>query len=205
MKGSKIRRETTIAAVFSLTYLLLKIFHYHLDRFFQGVSFSIVTTIAFLFVLMLFGRQIYKIFNRRKRSRGRIKLRFVYYVPAIILIIPILYTISPVKIDSEKFESKVVLQGCYESGNNQARIRLRANDSFEIKWTVEAGTDDWYFGTYKLSRDTIFLTYVDRFPDKFGSVIINRGQTLTSLDRPGGNENYFIQFYIGNCRESELK
>jgi hypothetical protein len=201
MRNPKLRRELFLATIFSLVYLSLSIFNFHLERIFQGINIFWIRMICLAIIIILFVRQIFKIMHRRKKSKGRIKLRFIFYLPAIILFISIVYTLIPVKLDSENFESKVVLTGCYENGLSHARIRLRADNNFEIKWTNESNNVDWYFGSYKSSRDTIFLTYFDRFPDKFGSIVLNRGQTLSCLDKPQTLDNFFVQFYIGNCKE----
>src|SRR4051812_28379321 len=183
MRNPKLRRELLLAIIFSSFYLTINVFRYHLDKILQGIGIEGITLACFIILLLLLGIQIFKVIRRRKKSKGRIKLKFVYYLPAIILLVAILYTFSPIKFNSEKLESPIITKGCYEGGNSHAIIKFRANKKFEIKWTVESGADEWYFGTYKNEKDTLMLTYFDRFPEKFGSIVLNTGQSLSCIDR----------------------
>lgn len=200
MKHPKFRKELFLAIIFSAIYLSLRIFHYHFDRFFQGISIDIITYIVLGILVILLVVQIQKIIKRRKKSKGRIKLRFVYYIPAIILLLSILYTFTPYQFDSEKLEGKIILKACFEGGNSQATLRFRSDNSFEMKWIQENGYDEWYFGVFKMVKDTIFMTYTERFPEKFGSVVLNTGQALKCIDRPHTENGYYVPFYIGDCK-----
>lgn len=200
MKHPKLRKELFLAIIFSTIYLLLNIFQYHLENLLQGLPVDIIIIAIFILLVILFGIQVFKIISRRKKSKGRIKLKFIFYVPAIILLFAILYTFSPLKLDSEQLESKVILRGCYEGGNSNATIRFRADQTFEIKWTAESGYLERYHGTYRPVKDTFYLTYFDNSPEKFGSVVVNNGQSLICLDKPHLLENYYIIFYIGPCK-----
>ncbi|MGL4599096.1 MAG: hypothetical protein ACRCYO_16370, partial [Bacteroidia bacterium] len=42
---------------------------------------------------------------------------------------------SPWRLDSERLESDVVLRACFEGTQNQAFIKLRQDNSFELNWT----------------------------------------------------------------------
>lgn len=200
MKHPKLRKELFLAITFSTIYLLLNIFQYHLENILQGLPVNIIIIAILILLVILLGIQIFKIFRRRKKSKGRIKLKFIFYIPAIILLFAILYTFSPFKLDSEKLESKIILRGCYEGGNSNATIAFRADKSFEIKWKGETGYLDRYHGIYRTAKDTFYLTYFDNSPEKFGSVVINSGQSLICLDKSIQLENYFIIFYIGPCK-----
>ena len=200
MKQSKFKKELNLTVGFCSIYLLLKIFQYHLDKFFTGVPIDIIIKVLYVVLLVMFVTAIFTIFRRRSRSKGRIKLRFALYLPFIILLITVLYRFSPVKLDSEKLESKVVLHGCYEATGSQATIRLRTNKNFEIKWMSDAGADEWYSGTYSQNKDTFFLIYEDKIPDKFGSIILKSGQNLICLDNPQHKKEYYVLFTIGSCK-----
>jgi glucan phosphoethanolaminetransferase (alkaline phosphatase superfamily) len=199
MKHPKLRKELFLAIFFSAIYLLLNIFKYHLENILQGIPLDIISWILFLVILMLFVTQIFKIIRRRKKSKGRIKLKFIFYVPGIILLFALLYTFSPFKLDSEKLEGRTVLRGCYDSGTHRSTIRFRENKSFEIKWTAESGDKERYYGNYLQVKDTLFLTYINKTADKFGSIVLNNGQVLKCLDRPP-LQNYYVTFYVGTCK-----
>ncbi|MBC7536201.1 MAG: hypothetical protein H7258_10955 [Ferruginibacter sp.] len=200
MKHPKLRKELLLAVSFSIIYLLLSIFQFHLDKFLQGIRIDIIIGILLSILLIMLVIQVFKIISRRKKSKGRIKLKFVFYLPAIILAGTVIYAIIPFKLDSEKLESKVILRGCYEGGNSKAFIRFRANNNFEIKWKTEADNDEWFTGIYRQNKDTFFLTYYEKIPDKFGSIILNTGQSIKSLDKSQSLENAYISFYVGRCK-----
>ena len=200
MTHPKLRKELIIGISFTTVYLLMNIFQYHLDKFATGIPIHFLTNVILFVLIIFFGVDIFKIYRRRKKLKGRSKLKFPFYLPAIIALFGILYTFSPYKLNSEKLEGQVILRGCYESNTNKAVIRFRTNKTFEIKWSGEAGYADWFTGTYSQHKDTFFLIYFDKYPDKFGSIILNTGQILLSLDKPHLLENYYVPFYLGECK-----
>ena len=200
MNHPKLRKELLLAVSFSTIYLLFSIFQFHLDKFLQGIRIDIVVIILVVILTILLVIQSFKIISRRKKSKGRIKLKFIFYLPAIILAGTLFYAVIPFKLDSEKLESKVILRGCYEGGNSKAFIRFRADKSFELKWKTEADYDEWFTGIFRQNKDTFFLTYYEKIPDKFGNVILNTGQSIKSLDKSESLENAYISFYVGHCK-----
>lgn len=198
MNHPKLRKELLLAISFSLVYLFLRIFTYHLDKFLPGIRFDLISRVFFVLLLGLFGSQVYQIFRRRKKSRGRIKLKFVFYLPSLIILVALLYSFIPSSFNSEKLESPLVIQGCYEEGTTRGFIHFRQDKTFEIKMKTETDNVEWFYGNYQQKKDTLFLLYIDKQPYKFGSIILNTGQSLVTVDALHRMENY-IQFQVGSC------
>ncbi|MEO6671605.1 MAG: hypothetical protein ABIN36_19130 [Ferruginibacter sp.] len=202
MKHPKFRKELLLAIVLSALYFFLSIFYYHLERFGPGFSYEIIKKIVYISLFVVFGYQVYKINVRRKKSKGKVKLRWIFYTPALIVLSAILYYFSPIKLDSENLESKTILKGCYEGNSGRARIRLRKNKNFEISWTPDKSeSSDWFYGVYGQHLDTFFLTYEERTPGKVGGRIINTGRNLVSVDTSQSKDKDYIVFLIGDCNK----
>lgn len=202
MKHPKFRKELLLSIVVCALYLFLNIFYYHLERFGPGFSYDVIRKIIYAILFIILGYQVYKIRMRRKKSKGKIKLRWIFYMPAVIALAGILYNFSPIKIDSEKLESKTILRGCYEGNSGRARIRFRKNKSFEISWTPDKSeSSDWFYGIYSQHKDTLLLTYEERTPGKVGSRIINNGENLISIDTSKNHDKDYILFLIGDCNQ----
>lgn len=201
MKHPKVRKDLIAAISITLIYLVLSAFTYHLDKFFPGIPVRIIIHIFFGILVLLFIMQLVKTIRRKKKMHGKSNLKWVYYSPLFVLTFGILYFFSPFKLDSEKLQSKVYLRGCYQGNSDQAIIRFRKNKSFEIIWTTESGSDDWYFGTYTQNKDTLFLSFDDKAPDKIGSTVVNTGTTLLPVDKLQRPEKLYILFTVGYCKD----
>ena len=200
MKHPKFRKELLLSIVLSGLFLFLNIFYYHLERFGPAFSYDVIKKVVYASLFINLAYQVYKIRARRKKSKGKIKLRSVFYMPAVITLAAILYNFSPVKLDSESFESKSILNGCYEGNSGRARIRFRKNKNFEVSWTPDKSeASDWFYGFYSQHKDTIFLTYEERTPAKVGSRIINTGENLISVDTSKNKDRDYIVFLVGDC------
>ncbi|MEO8769615.1 MAG: hypothetical protein ABI402_06010 [Ferruginibacter sp.] len=151
-----------------------------------------------LFILL--GFNIYKVIQRRKKSRGAIKLRLIFYLPTIITLAALSYKYSPVRFSSEKLDSKTVLSGCYGGNLGELYIRFRANKHFDLRWVVNRNmSSEWYYGTYEKDKDTLQLTYEEQTPKMIGARIFNNGRNLISIDTAGRFGNDYIIFLVGDC------
>src|SRR4029078_842733 len=123
-------------------------------------------------------------------------------LPTIIVALTLTYTLlSPLRLDSEALESKVVLRACFEGTQNQAYILFRESNIFEINWTGAFLYDEWFYGTYKQKEDTFFLNYETEKPYRFGDTLINNGESLITINKFKMDSNqYFVPFYLGYCK-----
>lgn len=162
-----------------------------------GSPAGLITNVLLIIMIILLGAQVVKIIQRRSKSKGRIKLKKVFYIPSVILLIGILYTFSPFKLDSQKLENHVVLEGHYEGSVEHATIRFRENKTFEIEWKMDNGEHEWFTGDYRKFKDTFVLVYNEKDPSKFGSIILNKDNSLISLDKPKRTTPYYVLFTVG--------
>ncbi|MFT3912198.1 MAG: hypothetical protein QM737_22415 [Ferruginibacter sp.] len=150
-----------LAATVSAIYIVTSSFRYYLNKFFPGLPVNAAIKAVYVVLFLLLVAQFFSIIKRRKKSKGKVKLRGLYYLPAAILIIAILYKISPIKFESEWLEGKVLFKACYNGGSTRSSFRLRKNKKFEINWTVD-GESEIFYGTYEQRKDTLFLTYENK-------------------------------------------
>lgn len=202
MKHPKLRKDIIAAAIITFFYLLLLIFKYHLSKFLPGMPFKIFTIGTQLILCIFIIAQVYKLFTKKKKSRRSSVLRPVHFLPIFICLFGLLYTFSPVKIDSEKLESNVILRGCYDGSTERALIKFRKNNKFEIKWSNYEENEDWYTGTYHQNRDSLFLSYDEKSPEKIGGTLLNTGLSLISVNNPKQLNKFNIIFTIGYCKDA---
>lgn len=201
MRYPKLRKEILLASIFSIVFLLWQIFSYHLDKFLPGVRIDIIGYILFAIVAGLFLKSIFTLLQRKKKSRKSSRLKYIFYVPSIILLLAIAYFFSPVKLSSDLLESRVKVRGCFQQGDTHATIVFRKNMTFEIKWKNEEGFVEWYHGFYTQNKDSLRMIYFDRNPERFGNVLVNTGTYLMNVqERPNDR---LVQFRVGDCATDE--
>jgi len=116
-----------------------------------------------------------------------------------------MYTLfSPYQLNSENLENKseVVLRACYEGTQNQATLKFRENQTFELHWTGVFFSSNWHYGTYKQNADTIFLYYSTRKPSGgIGDTIIIKDDLLVTINKHKvDSSRNFVPFYLGYCK-----
>lgn len=195
----KTLRRTIAVTTACVTYLLLTIFYHHIDKYLTGVVFVVFTIlipITFIIMFVFAVQGLIQIYRNRKR------LTFKFYLPTLIALTTLTYTIfSPWRLDSERLESKVLLRACFEGTQNQAYIKLRQDKSFELNWTGVFGYDEWFIGTYTQKADTFYLHYKTKKPFRFGDTIVNNGASLISINKiKQDSSQYFVPFYLGYCK-----
>lgn len=192
-------RQIILVSIVCIIYHLLTIFYYHIDKHLTGILYNLLflsIPIAFITIVVFFVKGINKINHNRKNLSIRLCLT------TIITFITLTYTIfSPWKLDSEILESKVVLRGCFEGTQNQATIKFREDKSFELHWTGVFGYNKWFTGTYIQSNDTLFLNYEKHKPDRCGDTIVKNKKSLITVNKlMKDSTQYFVPFYLGNCK-----
>ena len=156
----------------------------------------LLVAITFVAMLVYFVKGVVQIIRN-----WRI-LSFKSVLPTIIVTVTLAYTLlSPLRLDSEALESKVVLRACFEGTLNSAYILFREDNSFELNWIGVLFYDDWFYGTYKQKDDTLLLKYKTEKPYRFGDTLINNGQSLITINKFKVDSNqYFVPFYLGYCK-----
>jgi hypothetical protein len=173
-------------------FLCAIFFGHYIDMYFDGINYILsllATLILVILVIVFFIKNIILIIKNRRQ------LTFKLYLPTIIYLTTFLLCfILP---DPELFESKVIINAYYKGTQNQAYIKFRDNKTFELNWTGVFGSNDWYIGTYTKKSDTLYLKYKRLKPGRaFGTVILIKGDTLTTLDKPKDSTRYFVPFKV---------
>ncbi|MBS1741671.1 MAG: hypothetical protein JST81_01440 [Bacteroidetes bacterium] len=205
MKYPKVRKDLVATASITSVFLVLSFFQYHMDKFFPGIPVKLIIYIFLGLMVILLLMQVSKIVRRKRKMKGNSKLKWIYYGPSFILLAGIIYFFSPFKLRSEILESPVILRGCYQGGTDQAVIRFRKNNHFEVIWTNEDGNEEWYPGIFVQKKDTFFLTFDEKSPETLGSKIVNNGVNLVSegSQNEEGSKHNYVLFTIGYCRDND--
>lgn len=180
-------------------FLLLGFFYYHIDKWSGGIpfyAFDLILLIYFVSLLAVLLSQLIGIIQNRKF------LPLNIYIPALFVLTTLSYTVfSPYRLSSESFESDIVLRGCFEGTQNQAFIKFRKDQTFELNWTGVFGYNDWFYGKYSQHGDTLFLDYETEEPPRFGDTILNNGNGLVPINKDlPKDKTYLVGFYLGYCQ-----
>ncbi|MDF2455202.1 MAG: hypothetical protein K0R51_1195 [Cytophagaceae bacterium] len=198
MTNSTITKRTFITTLISVTYLLLTIFYYHIDKYLTGAVFIVLTLlIPATFIAIV----VYTIIGLVQVFRERKNLTFKQCLPTIITFTTLTYTLfSPYRLDSERLESNIEIRACYEGTQNQATIKFRQDQSFELNWTGVFGYDKWWTGQWRKKGDTLFLKYDGKKVDQLGEKVIIRNGYLHPIGNSADTIKFRPMFYLGYCR-----
>lgn len=191
--------RTTLTTSICVTYLLLIIFYYHIDKHISGVLF----TILFLLIPILFLTIIvFTIINFILIYKQRHSLTLKVFLPMLICILTLSYTIfSPYRLDSEYLESPIEFRACYEGTQNQATIKFREDKTFELHWTGAFFANDWWSGKWSRNGDTINFSYDKEKSEQLGEKVLIYQGYLRPIGNPTDSMKYKRpMFYLGFCR-----
>ena len=195
MKKSNIIIPITI----SVTYLLLTIFYYHIDKHLTGILYLIL---ALLIPISFITLIVYAIIGLVSIVRNYKIITLKICLPTLICTLTLLYIFfSPIRLNSEDFlESKIEFRACYEGTQNQATIKFREDKTFEIRWTSILLSESWT-GRWSKNGDSIFFNYNDKELDRIGdSVVIDNGY-LRPIGVAFDTVNFpRPMFYLGYCK-----
>ena len=161
-----------------------------------NVFFFILLAILFIWVIIKILQQLNYLFLYN------FKLSPIKYLPILILIFSLVECrYNFIAVDFDKIYGKVNFQACYEGTQNQAIIKLRANNQFDIHWTAAFFYDEFFTGTYTNLNDTILLKYRGSKPERLSEKYIkdDKKQLLECIENKN-NELNNIDFYYGNCK-----
>jgi len=198
-KNNNYQKRILITSIICCIYLLLTIFYYHIDKYTGGVIFLILTLlipITFIAMIVYCIKGLIDIFRNRKNLTIWTFISFT--ICAVILIYTLL---SPYRLTSEKLESKVIIRACFEGTQNQATLKFREDQTFELHWTGVFFYSEWFYGTYKQRTDSLFLHYSTAKPRCFGDSIIIKDDLLITINQYKlDSSQYFAPFYLGYCK-----
>src|SRR6056297_1156462 len=189
----------TVSLILAAFFYLMVVLYPVWSRILPGVGNTGMLLLGFGLVLTLVGLLLFSFiilfFNKNYK-------KVESYLP--ILLIPLTFYISffaPLKVDLDKLYGEVTYHACYEGTMNQATLKLRGKNKFEIRWTGAFFSDDFFNGTYKQNNDTLYFDFENgERPRDFGNkAILNVGEGITWYN----NENELIDrpfFYEGKCK-----
>jgi hypothetical protein len=167
------------------------IFYPHIDPYLRNVNYLLTTffmLIIFICIVVFFIKSIRRVIKKLKQ------LTLSTATPALIYTVTLLlcYFLP----SSESLKSEVVI-GAYQKGTqNQADIKFRKDNTFELHASAVFGYNEWFTGKYIKKGDTLLLKYTDVIPPRFGKIILKKDAMLTALDKPKDTAMRFINFKI---------
>ena len=197
MENSK--NKILITSIVCCVYLLLTIFYYHIDKHISGVIYFILILlipITFIAMIVYCIKGVVAVFRNRKDLTIRI------FIPFTICAITLLYTLfSPYRLNSEKLEKEIIFRACFEGTQNQATLKFREDQTFELHWTGVFFYSEWFYGTYEQRMDSLFLHYTTEKPYRFGDSIVIKDDNLITINQHKiDSSQYFVPFYLGYCK-----
>jgi hypothetical protein len=151
----------------------------------------LVIVITFFQILIGLIKQLVVIFKNRNQ------LNWTFILPIVIYLIAIVIPIG----SSESLESEVQFRACYEGTQNQATIKFRKDNTFELHSTGVFFSNYWYTGKWQQHEDVLKLTYDDKVVERLGNKLIIRDGYLVPLDAsiPEAVKKRPM-FYLGYCK-----
>jgi hypothetical protein len=201
MNNSKTGKRILIVSIVCTVYLLLSIFYYRIDKYLTGIVFTILTLLlSTMFIAMI----TYAFKGINEIYRNRKILTFRYCLPTIIVLITLIYTlVSPWRLDSENWESKVEMRACYEGTQNQSYINFREDNTFEIHSTGVFFASFWYWGQWEKNSDTLFLKFDTEKNKLLSDTIIIHNEYLIPSGQVKLTDSlnmYHRYYYLGYCK-----
>lgn len=168
---------------------------YQIDILTGGINYILSSLLVFILIIWILIRFVRKLIfwlkNRTKRN----------FIP--VAIYPFAILISAVMPDLESLESRPIITAHYKGTQNQAFINFRQNKQFQLQWSGVVGYNKWYVGEYRQKADTLFLTYHNEKPRRFGTTILITDGKLISLGKPEDSTLYFCPFKIDKKLKSD--
>jgi len=182
---NKVRAFTP--SIVSLIFLLLIIFHYHLNKHLTDAVYAIL---ILLIPVTFLSTIIYSFISISKILRKKDKLSFGSYVSTTFSIIILAYTFfSPYRLDSESLEAKTVLVGTHEGTQNFSFVKFRENKTFEIV-SSSFFSSHWYTGNWESKGDTFYLTWDNHDFCKMSDTSIIFKDYLIPLDKINDTDSF---------------
>jgi hypothetical protein len=201
MATEPLRRKLSLISVVSLLYLFL----IYTDPLWMRYPGGLWIPILFLLIVVGFFWLTFslciELLGLMKNKKDR---TWRQMLPALlitlILCFSFFYTI-PFDVEEEVY-GKVLFRACYEGTQNQATLKLREGNRFEIHWTGVFFYDEYFVGRYSQSLDTLFLNYQGDKPARFGEIVYMESQSklLRTIRQHGDSSANDVSFYYGYCQ-----
>lgn len=192
----------------SLKYSILLTFAFiliiRLRPIWERYTTKILMIFLFLTIIILFFLIMIKLIIELIKILSNLKnLNFISILPFGILLIGLLDGIfNPLRIDLDKIYGDVTFRACYEGTQNQATFILRSKNKFEIHWTGAFFYSEYFYGTYNIISDTLFLQNESDNNIPVGEKLFmdNKNKILRPIQIDSDNlKNRYI-FYYGYCK-----
>jgi hypothetical protein len=193
-------KNLKIALILSICFLVLIRFTPVWQRNPGGLwnlLFYLSIAVLFIWIVIRLIKEI--VFLIKQRRNLNLKL----FIPIAILSFALFDGMyNPFKIDLERFYGQIDFRACFEGTQNQATFYLKDRNRFEIHWTGVFFYDDYFYGKYKRSGDTLFLDYKSPKPIRFGDTILmdNNKEILISIIHSSDSLKNYVPFYYGYCK-----
>ena len=183
------RKFMTDGALCAIFLLLVKLGAYA-DRLTGGINYLLSTFFLLILGIVLMIRFIKRVLGfLRNRNNSNLYPLIVY--PALVGLI----FFTP---GMQIWESKPIIIAYYKGTQNQAIIKFRKDNTFQLNWSGVFGYNEWFVGKYKRKADTLFLTYHDKKPARFGTKILISKNELLTIDASADTTKLFYPFVIIN-------
>jgi hypothetical protein len=195
----KIGRRIFIVSIVCTIYILLSFFYYHIDKYLDGVDAIILTLLlpaTFILIIIFAIKGLIEIYRNRK------KLTFQFYLPTIIVLLTLTYTLfSPWRLDSENWENKVELRACYEGIQSQSTIKFRSDHSYEAHH--QSFGSSWALGLWNRNGDTLFMNPTKGIDNFIKDTMVIRNEYLIPIGQvklADSLKMYNRYYYLGYCK-----
>jgi hypothetical protein len=190
-----VNKKLVISFVQSVLFFCFLIFEPIWNRHIGGPWNFFVNLITFVLGIWIFGKVIIEIVRIIKNLRT---FRLINYFPVIVLISAIVLSfIIPFNRLFVFYESPIVFRACYEGTQNTSTLILKENMEFEIHSTGVFFSDNYYFGTYRKTGDTILLYFKKEKPRLIGDTMIIKDNYLYKIEK---DTIVSTHYYVGNCK-----
>lgn len=195
----KNKNPIIISTLICATFLLLTFFYYHIDKKTTGITFILLTLLILTLFILIVIKSLKGII---KFLENRNNLKANNFFSTLICLITLLYSfLKPFNLSSESLESEIEFNACYEGTQNQAQIKFRKDNTFELNWTGAFGYNEWWTGKWHKKDNILFLKYDNKKVEQLGDTILISNGYLNPIEKSINKIKYpKPMFYIGNCK-----
>lgn len=185
--------------IISLTFLLIIRLRPIIDRNVNDIGNLIVfSCLGILFLIIIFKiiHELFKIFSEFN------EIKYKGLIPIVILLVSLLDSFyNPLNIDLDRLYGKVIFRACYEGTQNQATLKLRENNRFDLHWTGIFYSSYWS-GSYHINSDTLYLNNEKKESLPMGEILYmdNMKKELKQISNENDSININYTFYYGYCK-----
>lgn len=184
----------------ALTLSLLFIFLIRLQPIWERYPGGFWNSLFYLIITVLFCWMLVRIVIELRKLRKLPKINGLK--PLLPLAVLSLFLMdgcfNPAGLDLDRLYGNVTFRACYEGTQNQAHLKLRQGDQFDLHWTGAFFYDEFYTGHYAKRSDTLLLRFDDTdVPSNLDDTLVIREKAIY---RVTGDTVLSTGFYVGYCK-----